>query len=330
MARNSSGVYSLPAGNPVLPNTDIESTWANATLSDIAETLTNSLDVLGRGSMQAALKVVDGTVADLAVRFTNDPDNGVYRSAANAWALVAGGSAIVALTTSGIAVTGNIAVTGTVNGRDVASDGTKLDTIASGAQVNVATNLAQGTRTATEVPVTSSTGTDATLTAATALLAGVMVAADKVKLDGIAAGAEVNSVDSVAGKTGAVTLVKGDVGLGNVDNTSDATKNSATATLTNKTLISPIITENIQVISVSTTAVRGRTYIFTASLTLTLPASPAAGDKVSFANRSGTATPVIARNAQNIMGLAENLTVDDVNYFGTLVFADATRGWVFQ
>ncbi|CAH1657911.1 hypothetical protein CHELA1G11_12984 [Hyphomicrobiales bacterium] len=31
-------------------------------------------------------------------------------------------------------------------------------------------------------------------------------------------------------------LVKGDVGLGNVDNTSDASKNSATATLTNKTL----------------------------------------------------------------------------------------------
>ena len=31
-------------------------------------------------------------------------------------------------------------------------------------------------------------------------------------------------------------IVKGDVGLGNVDNTSDATKNSATATLTNKTV----------------------------------------------------------------------------------------------
>lgn len=37
-------------------------------------------------------------------------------------------------------------------------------------------------------------------------------------------------------------LVKGDVGLGNVDNTSDATKNAATATLTNKTLTSPTIT----------------------------------------------------------------------------------------
>lgn len=34
----------------------------------------------------------------------------------------------------------------------------------------------------------------------------------------------VGAVVSVAGKTGVVTLVKGDVGLGNVDNTSDATK----------------------------------------------------------------------------------------------------------
>ncbi len=37
-------------------------------------------------------------------------------------------------------------------------------------------------------------------------------------------------------------IVKGDVGLGNVDNTSDATKNAAVATLTNKTLTSPIMT----------------------------------------------------------------------------------------
>ena len=36
-------------------------------------------------------------------------------------------------------------------------------------------------------------------------------------------------------------IVKADVGLGNVDNTSDDTKNSATATLTNKTLTSPVI-----------------------------------------------------------------------------------------
>lgn len=36
-------------------------------------------------------------------------------------------------------------------------------------------------------------------------------------------------------------IVKGDVGLGNVDNTSNATERAATATLTNKTLTSPVI-----------------------------------------------------------------------------------------
>ena len=40
------------------------------------------------------------------------------------------------------------------------------------------------------------------------------------------------SVDSVAGKTGVVALVKGDVGLANVDNTSDADKPVSTATQT--------------------------------------------------------------------------------------------------
>lgn len=48
-------------------------------------------------------------------------------------------------------------------------------------------------------------------------------------------------VTSVAGRTGVVTLSSTDVGLGNVSNTSDATKNSAVATLTNKTLTSPVI-----------------------------------------------------------------------------------------
>ena len=49
-------------------------------------------------------------------------------------------------------------------------------------------------------------------------------------------------VQSVAGQTGTVVLTKYDVGLGNVDNTSDATKNAASVTLTNKSLTSPILT----------------------------------------------------------------------------------------
>lgn len=40
-------------------------------------------------------------------------------------------------------------------------------------------------------------------------------------------------------------IVKGDVGLGNVDNTSDATKNAASVTLTNKTISSPTLSGTI-------------------------------------------------------------------------------------
>jgi hypothetical protein len=103
-----------------------------------------------------------------------------------------------------------------------------------------------------------------------------------------------------------------------------------TETLTNKTLTSPVITQNVQVISTNTTAVRSRVYVMTASLTLTLPSSPTAGDTVMFSNRSTTTTPVIARNGQNIMGLAEDMTLDNVNHFGVLVFSDSTRGWIFN
>ena len=84
----------------------------------------------------------------------------------------------------------------------------------------------------------------------------------------------------------------------------------------------------VNVISGSTTAVTGQVYVLTASLTLTLPASPVAGNFLSVSNRSATTTAVIARNGQNIMGLAENMTIDNASASFTLTFADATRGWV--
>ena len=48
MSRNGSGVYSLPAGNPVVTGTAISSTWANNTLTDIANALTGSLSSDGQ------------------------------------------------------------------------------------------------------------------------------------------------------------------------------------------------------------------------------------------------------------------------------------------
>lgn len=55
MSRNGSGVYTLPAGNPVVTLTQISSTWANTTLSDIATELTNSIDKGGRTAPTANL-----------------------------------------------------------------------------------------------------------------------------------------------------------------------------------------------------------------------------------------------------------------------------------
>ena len=70
---------------------------------------------------------------------------------------------------------------------------------------------------------------DTTYAVATATADGLMSSADRTKLDGIEAGAQVNDVVSVAGRVGAVVLTKADVGLGNVDNTADSAKPISTA-----------------------------------------------------------------------------------------------------
>jgi len=54
------------------------------------------------------------------------------------------GSEKLNTTSTGIDVTGNVVVSGTVDGRDVASDGSKLDGIASGAQTGTVTSVATG------------------------------------------------------------------------------------------------------------------------------------------------------------------------------------------
>lgn len=86
--------------------------------------------------------------------------------------------------------------------------------------------------------------------------------------------------------------------------------------------------------STNTTAVAGNYYIVTASITLTLPASPTIGDVVGFANQSGTTTCVIAPNgtpaSQTINGVTGNMTVD-INYASFILqySGSVTKGWVF-
>jgi hypothetical protein len=122
MARDGSGVYTLPAGNPVVSLTTITATWANDTLTDVANELTNSIDKAGRtvptanlpmggfrhtgaadglaagqylayaqtsaASLAGGLRLNSGAAATPSYTFTSSPDMGMYRAAANilAWA----------------------------------------------------------------------------------------------------------------------------------------------------------------------------------------------------------------------------------------------------
>lgn len=103
---------------------------------------------------------------------------------------------------------------------------------------------------------------------------------------------------------------------------------SGTVTSSGNLTLGGTFRKNMVVIGTNTAATANNMYVLTASLTLTLPASPSAGDFVDVSNMSGAITAVIARNSQPIMALAEDLTVDLDGAGFTLVYTDATRGWV--
>ena len=81
MPRDTSGTYLLPSGNPVASNTIIESAWANSTLTDIGQALTESLDRYGRSTMQKELYIVDGTALKPGLAFGAETTTGLFRKA---------------------------------------------------------------------------------------------------------------------------------------------------------------------------------------------------------------------------------------------------------
>lgn len=68
-------------------------------------------------------------------------------------------------------------------------------------------------------------------------------------------------------------------------------------------------------------------YVTTDSQNITLPASPVAGNEVVIINGGNFNATTILRNGSNIMGLAENMTLDIRYASVALIYIDATRGW---
>ena len=70
-----------------------------------------------------------------------------------------------------------------------------------------------------------------------------------------------------------------------------------------------------------------------APVTITLPASPAIGNEVTFidsGNGFGSNNLTIGRNSQPILGAASNLTVSTNGAAFTLVYVNSTRGWIYK
>jgi hypothetical protein len=66
MSRNGSGTYTLPAGNPVVTGTTIASTWANTTLSDIQNALTQSVSADGQTPITGSLQMGNNKIVNLS------------------------------------------------------------------------------------------------------------------------------------------------------------------------------------------------------------------------------------------------------------------------
>ena len=94
MPRNGSGIYTLPPTNPVVPFTAVSTSWANPTMQDIADAITESLDRSGRGGMTAPFRIADGIISAPGLAFTNETNLGLYRPS----------SAVMAAVVSGISV----------------------------------------------------------------------------------------------------------------------------------------------------------------------------------------------------------------------------------
>lgn len=132
---------------------------------------------------------------------------------------------------------------GAIKDADVAADAAIAQSKVSGLMTDYVASISVSGRTVTYknkngVNMGSITTQDTTYELASQSSNGLMSSTDKTKLDGIESGAQKNTVLGVKGgsesayRTGNVNITKANIGLGNVDNTSDEDKPVSAATQT--------------------------------------------------------------------------------------------------
>ena len=174
---------------------------------------------------------------------------------------------------------------------------------------------------------------------------GTVVAADIA--DGSITGAKVNSTFDISAKT--VTLPASVGGLGTGITNAQLAGSIANAKLANSSVTingTSIALGASGEISAGTSWQAVKTSDFTAAagegyfvnttsgaITVTLPGSASIGDEVSIIDYAGTADTnniTIGRNSHKIQGDASDLTVSTERAGFTLVYVDATQGWLLK
>jgi len=78
MSRNGSGTYNLPAGNPVVTGTTITSSWANSTMQNIADGLTQSVSADGQTPMSGDLNMATNNINNVGILTTAGVGGGLF------------------------------------------------------------------------------------------------------------------------------------------------------------------------------------------------------------------------------------------------------------
>jgi len=207
---------------------------------------------------------------------------------------------------------------GTTNKAYTATEQTKLSGVATGATANSTDAIleARANHTGTQLAATVSdfsAAADARIAAAASTGTGSLVRATSPAL---------------VTPTG---IVKGDVGLGNVDNTSDATKNAAAVALTNKDLTGlgntfPIFNQSTTGNAATATALQTARTIagvsFNGSANIAI-ASTNLSNTASIALLTSTQTLTNKRITQRVQSLTSSATITPAGDTNDLVFATA-------
>ena len=111
MPRNGAGTYTLPAGNPVITNTNITADWGNDTMEDIGNELTNSLSREGDGGMNAPLRFTNGDINAPGIAWVAETNTGFYYAGPGEFWVTVLGTDVVQFTDNGLLIPTGIDLT---------------------------------------------------------------------------------------------------------------------------------------------------------------------------------------------------------------------------